>query len=110
MTYKGLIGSHKTPLNETYCKRYVAELVRYFKLKTKLCFYCFVLLSYLKYEQPRKDLLDIARNNCHNFNHLQMEEQLNYLLNSGCLTGRKVAKFYHLIQNSYISCTSSPID
>ena len=54
-----------------------AELVGYFKRRS-VCFHCFVLLSCLKYEQARKDLLDIARSNSHKFNHLQMEKQFTF--------------------------------
>ena len=35
----------------------------------------YVLLSCLKYEQSRKDLLDVIRSNCQKLNKMQSEEQ-----------------------------------
>ena len=59
-----------------------------------------ILLSCFKHEASRKDLFDVIKSKCHNFDKLQTGEQFNYLLNSDGPIVRAVARFYHLVQKS----------
>ena len=52
-----------------------------------------ILLSCLKHEASSKDLFDVIKSKCHNFDKLQKEEQFNYLLNSDGPIVRVVARF-----------------
>ena len=94
--------------------RLAAERGRYYKIprNERLCEFCktnqifqdedemHILLSCLTHRASRKDLIDVIKSKCHNFDKKQKEVQFNYLLSSDGPIVRVVARFYHLVQNS----------